>query len=259
MPRVHDIATIRALLNTDRRWSLYALGDLAPEHFPHTAWYRPADDARAILMLYRAFKPTVVFGVGPPEQLAPLLDEIDEPALSLHVPPQMLPLLRRRHDLVGDHAMWRMVLDADAFPHFDPECERLTLDDVPALERLFDDGDVAGERPHYFFPAMVESGVFCGIREGNAIVAVAGTHLVVPAEGIAAVGNIYTRRDARRRGLARRTTAAVAAELVRCNIETIGLNVAQTNVTAARVYEALGFRRYCEFYEGDAVRRPEEK
>ena len=69
----------------------------------------------------------------------------------------------------------------------------------------------------------------------------AGTHLVVPQEGIAAVGNIYTRRDRRGRGLAGRVTAAVVAELLRRGVPTVALNVAQTNATARRVYERVGF------------------
>ena len=56
-----------------------------------------------------------------------------------------------------------------------------------------------------------------------ALVAVAGTHLLAPEEGAAAIGNIYTRRDRRGRGLGRAVTSAVLADLA--GIETVGLNV----------------------------------
>src|SRR5439155_19334107 len=98
-------------------------------------------------------------------------------------------------------------------------------------------------------------GVFCGIREGEDLIAVAGTHLVSAAESVGAVGNIYTRRDRRGRGLATQTTAAVVAELRRLGIATIVLNVSRTNVPAVRVYERLGFRRYCDYFEGRATGR----
>lgn len=68
--------------------------------------------------------------------------------------------------------------------------------------------------------------------------------------GVAAIGNVYTRRDRRGRKLARQTAGAVAAELLARQIPTIVLNVNQKNVAALRVYEALGFRRYCPFWEG---------
>lgn len=102
---------------------------------------------------------------------------------------------------------------------------------------------------------MIEDGVFFGIREGEELVAVAGTHLVAPAEGVGAVGNIYTRRDRRGRGLAARATTAVANELLRRNVRTVALNVSKKNATAIRLYERLGFEKYCLFLEGLAELR----
>jgi predicted GNAT family acetyltransferase len=102
---------------------------------------------------------------------------------------------------------------------------------------------------------MLADGVFYGIREEGALVAAAGTHLAVPAEGIGVLGNIYTRRDRRGRGLAASSTSVVAGELLRMNLSTIALNVAANNETAIRVYERLGFLRYCLYCEGFARRR----
>ena len=104
---------------------------------------------------------------------------------------------------------------------------------------------------------MVEQGVFYGIYEGPNLIAAAGTHLVAPSEGVAAIGNVYTRRDRRGQGLATQVTGAVAAELLRLMPPSaiIALNVVQTNLAAVKVYERLGFARYCAFYEGLAHRR----
>jgi predicted GNAT family acetyltransferase len=92
--------------------------------------------------------------------------------------------------------------------------------------------------------------VFFGTWENGELVAVAGTHLAVPAEGVGAIGNVYTRRDRRGLGLAGALTSAVAGELLRMGVRTIGLNVTQRNAAAIRVYERLGFFRYCDFIEG---------
>jgi predicted GNAT family acetyltransferase len=102
---------------------------------------------------------------------------------------------------------------------------------------------------------MLAEGVYFGVREGSELVAAAGTHLVVPGEGVAAIGNVYTRRDRRGRGLAGRLTGTVAVELVGRGLRTVALNVNQNNATALGVYERLGFVRYCAFVEGLAVRR----
>ena len=52
MPRLHDRDPIRAILNRDRPWAVYALGDLDPEHFVHTRWH-VAEGGRALSMQTR--------------------------------------------------------------------------------------------------------------------------------------------------------------------------------------------------------------
>ena len=99
---------------------------------------------------------------------------------------------------------------------------------------------------------MVDAGVFHGIYEGAALVAAAGTHLLAREEGAAAIGNIYTRRDRRGRGLGRLVTNAVLADLG--GVETIGLNVRTDNDAALHLYESLGFTSHCQFYEALAMR-----
>src|SRR5258706_15624776 len=109
--------------------------------------------------------------------------------------------------------MWRMVLDPASFERPATDAVRLSLADYPALLRLHGDGAAADEAPYFFAPYMVEQGVFYGLYEGTELVAAAGTHIVVPAEGVGAVGNVYTRRDRRGQGLARQVTGAVTHEL----------------------------------------------
>ncbi len=104
-----------------------------------------------------------------------------------------------------------------------------------------------------FYASMVTDGVFFGVYKGEDLIAAAGTHLVARDEGAAAIGNVYVRRDRRGRGLGRAVTAAVLHELA--GIETVGLNVRADNDAAIRVYESLGFVRYCEFREALATAR----
>ena len=255
MPPLDRPAEIRAILETDRPWSVYALGDLSPGLFPHCRWF--AAPGPALAMLYGAFTPPVLLTIGRPDDLRPLLDEIAvEPEVYLHVRTEHLPVLRERFGVQGEAHMWRMQLrSAERLPADAEGVVPLTSADVPALRALYADGEAAGEAPGFFAPSMVEAGVYFGAVEGGELVAAAGTHLVAPVEGVAAIGNVYTRRDRRGRGLGRRTTAAVAAELVRRGVPTVVLNVNQGNAAAIRVYEGLGFERYCPFVEGVAVRR----
>ena len=255
MPPLTDRPAIRALLETDRPWSVYPLGDLAPERFGHCTWLAAPGPEPALLLVYRAFTPPVLFALGRPAAVAGLLDELAaESALFLHVRPEILPLLKASFRIRGDRTMWRLVLDPTRFrPIPTTAAVRLGPADLPALRRLFADGEPAGEAPEFFAPSMLDDGAYFGACEGEDLIAAAGTHLVEPGEGVAAVGNVYTRRDRRGRGLATRLTGAVTAELLSRGLRTIALNVQEDNA-ALGVYERLGFVRYCPFVEGLAVR-----
>jgi ribosomal-protein-alanine N-acetyltransferase len=149
--------------------------------------------------------------------------------------------------------MWRMLLTQDlpAAPPVVP-VERLSADDLQDLQELYRDGEPSGEAPDFFLPSMLAEGVYFAAREAGRLVAAAGTHLAAPSEDLATIGNVYTRRDRRGRGLAGAVTGAVVAELRRSGIGSIALNVRQSNAAALALYHRLGFRRYCPFYEGVA-------
>jgi GNAT superfamily N-acetyltransferase len=257
MPRLTDPSAIRVLLETDRPWAVYALGDLSPSLFARSEWFHAPGPAPALVLLFRGFDIPVLFALGEPRAVLPLLDEIAaEPQFYLHVRPDLVPLLESRYEVRGRKDQWRMLLaPADWRPAVTEGTTPLRPDDLPALQALYADGEATGEAPEFFFPAMLDAGVYFGAWEANELVAAAGTHLVEPAEGVAAIGNVYTRRDRRGLGLAGRLTGAVAAELLRRELRTVALNVNQGNGPAIRVYQRLGFARYCDFVEGLAVRR----
>jgi len=144
------------------------------------------------------------------------------------------------------HPMFRMRLEGT--PADLGATIRLGTADLPALRGLYADGAARQEIPDFFEDSMVDAGIYFGVRDAGELVAVAGTHVLTPRA--AAVGNVYVRHDARRRGLAARVTAAVARELRQRGIETVVLNVRQDNATAIRVYEKLGFVVHGEFLEG---------
>jgi ribosomal protein S18 acetylase RimI-like enzyme len=247
---------IRELLEIDRVWGAYPLGDLAPGFFEHCSWFRPPGSSTALVMVYREFTPPVVFAQGDPGALATILDEFStEPSIYLHVRPEILPVLETRYEIVELRHMWRMILEREAYHSAStPDVVRLSSAQESAVRQLYDDGAGSGERPDFFFPSMLDAGVFYGLWEADELVAVAGTHLVAPSEDVAAIGNVYTRRDRRGRGLATRVISAVVDELLRLKIRTIVLNVNRSKTSAVRLYERLGFTKHCNYCEGLGTR-----
>jgi ribosomal protein S18 acetylase RimI-like enzyme len=244
MPRLTDKNEIRTRLHRDPGWSVYALGDLSPSMFSKTQWFAPD-----LTLVVQDYGTTILFAIGP-GSVREALEFVTGP-VHLQVRGDALDEVARHAAVSSVRLMWRMTWTGDRTPSPAAITARLRASDVAALEALYVDGESSGESPDFFFASMVADGVFHGIFEGTALVAAAGTHLVAREEGAAAIGNVYTRRDRRGRGLGRLTTTAVLGEL--SGVETIGLNVRADNETALRLYESLGFARHCQFYEALAM------
>ncbi|HUQ89915.1 MAG TPA: GNAT family N-acetyltransferase [Vicinamibacterales bacterium] len=240
--RLTDKTQIRALLQSDPRWCVYAIGDLTPRMFVKCSWFTPD-----IALVLHDYGTSILFAHG--------TGSIEE-ALSHVAWPVHLQLQQDAIDEVARHAtvtnvkhMWRMSWDGGETEIADG-VKRLGPTDLGALKRLYADGESSGESPDFFHDSMVADGVFFGVYEGPDLIAAAGTHLFAPDEQAAAIGNVYTRRDRRSQGLSRQVTSAVLHRLR--YVTTVGLNVRHDNAAAIRVYESLGFVKHCDFYEGIA-------
>ena len=245
MPRLTDKDEIRQYLRRDPAWSVYALGDLEPTMFPKTLWFSPD-----LTLILRDYGTAILFAMGP-GSVREALEYVDG-AVHLQVQRDALDEVARYAAVSSPSLMWRMTWTGDRLTSTGGVTTRLGPSDVPALLALYADGESTGESPDFFFPTMVADGVFHGVYEGPELVAAAGTHLLAREEGAAAIGNVYTRRDRRGRGLGRLTTSAVLGELA--GIETIGLNVRADNDAALHLYQSLGFTRHCWFYEAVGIR-----
>jgi len=248
MPRLSDRAAIRAILRRDLGWGVYALGDLAPPMFPKTQWFSSGSGSDLTLVL-NDFGTSILFAMGT-ESIREALDHVQWP-VHLQLQQDGLAEVARYAEIETQCQMWRMVWVGGAGRAGGAGAVRLGAADVPALLRLYSDGEATGESPDFFYPSMVTDGVFFGAYEGGALVAAAGTHLFAPEEHAVAIGNIYTMRECRGRGLGRLVTSAVI-EAVK-NIGTVGLNVRAGNPAALHLYESLGFVRHCPFHEGLAA------
>jgi ribosomal protein S18 acetylase RimI-like enzyme len=114
-----------------------------------------------------------------------------------------------------------------------PEPVELTAADVPEMLDL-----IARAQPGPFRPRTRELGRYLGIREGGALVAMAGERLRPP--GWTEVSAVCTAPEARGRGHAARLVNAVVAG-VTARGERPFLHVAEANTGAIALYERLGF------------------
>lgn len=241
---------ILAFLKTDRIYAGYAIGDLEPGLFEQCEWFGSGQERSlaALALVFHGFKPSVLFLMGEPSSLAGIL-------LAPAIPRQIYLNCREEHLAVagslyrwdGLAPMWRMSLGTIAGRPSSANPIRLGPQDAKELVALYGLG--GGEA---FNPIQMERGVYYGVIAGGSIVAVAGTHLVSPTYRVAAIGNVFTHPGWRGHGYGRAATRAVAAALRRRGIRDVILNVSQANHIAVRLYEDIGFKRHCAFFEGPA-------
>lgn len=251
--RLTDRSQILAYLETDRLYAAYAIGDLEAGMFEHSAWAGAERVGRlqALALYFRGLNPPPLFLMGDADGLRAILGDTLHPE-RVYLTCRTAHLGMTRDFYAWDEVvpMWRLALRPARFRPVGGGSVRLGPGHAGQLAALYGLGGGGA-----FSPAQIERGVFCGVLSGDRLVAAAGTHLVSPTYGVAAVGNVFTHPDYRGRGYGTATTSAVLAELLRLGIRDVVLNVAQDNVAAIRIYERLGFERYCPFLEGPASAR----
>ena len=251
--RLSEPAEIAAFLEQDRWYAAYALGDLEPGFFEQCQWFGAdhGGELRSLALLFEGLDPPALFLMGEPIGITLILGAALRPATVMFIVREShLPSLKT-HYLTGEiDFMLRMSLTAPDFrPVSTLGVERLGPGYAGELARLYESA-----HGNAFSPYQLAQGIFYGVKEQGRLVSAAGTHLVAKTMGIAAVGNVCTYPEQRGRGYATRCTSAVCADLLASGLDVV-LNVARDNADALHVYQKLGFRVYCPFVEGIAVRR----
>ncbi len=129
---------------------------------------------------------------------------------------------------------------------------RLGTADVPEMLDL-----VERAQPGPLLPRTIELGLYLGIRDHGALVAMAGTRLHLP--GYTEISAVCTDDAHRGRGLAKVLVGRMVDEILGRG-ETACLHAVSTNTPAIRLYETLGFttRREMDFalLSPEGLRRP---
>lgn len=240
--------SLRRALEQDRVWCAYALADLDPEHARYARWLRREG---TVVLMYSGLEPPVLFAHGDPGAAMELLNEVPPAEYQYTLLPTHRARLGGRLRPRKEMRMWRMALrPSDYRPADAAGAVRLGGGDLLELEAMFEGHP---DRPDAFHPRQLELGPFYGVRQSGVLVAIAGVHVLSLAAGVAAIGNVFTLPQARRRGLGGAVSSAVVTDLLKQGVNTVVLNVAMDNAPALRVYRRLGFLPFCGYYEGVGV------
>lgn len=220
---------------------IYAIADLEEPFWSGSRWCR-RDDAVVGLVALPSGEGLACYGVATRDEpgtlalfreLAPVLPS----GLLITGPVGLADALRRERRLVwdGPHTRFELV-DLAALPPVDRRLVPLGPDDLGEVRTFYD----AEPGAAFFAPHMLADDTFVGIRDGDRLVAAAGTHVVSSQRRLAAIGSVLTLGSHRGRGLGRAVTVGVVDRLGD-RVDVVGLNVADHNAPARRIYESIGF------------------
>ena len=257
-----DKKGILAFLEQDRIYAAYAIGDLEPSLFAQCQWFGAEynGETQALALFFTGLRPPALFTMGDGDGVAAILDSALQPRRAYFTcPAEHLPVVEAYYALNEIEEMFRMAIAPADFRRVPDPAVKLDLSHLDALRQLYRLG--GGDA---FAPYQLRDGVYYGIEADNHLVSAAGTHLVSPTVGVAAVGNIFTHPDHRRRGYGTACTSQVVEELLALRQAVvvslsnhqdktqgldIVLNVNRENAEAIGIYEKLGFGKYCPYIE----------
>ena len=247
-----DPEEIRSQLRTRVEYTAYALGQLEPELFVRTRWYRAFGDTGTGLVLHsRGGLGDATFTMGDATAV--------EAILSIHpgrantyatCQPQHLDALKSVYRLANQQPMVRMGVLKGGFLPIEGATVQLSGLDIRRINGLYGtDGTTS-----YYVPEHIDAGLYRGVMVDGRLVAVAGTHVVSRQERVAVVGNVFTHPAYRGRGYATAVTSAVTEALF-AFCDHVVLTVDPTNRPAISAYQKLGYREVCQLVEASAVRK----
>ena len=247
-----DRGELRRILTPYRAHAAYALGQLQPGLFARSEWWvARGAHGQALLLHSRGGLGNALFALGAVEALEALLQLHPGPRHAfLTCEVHQLETVLRHYHLSERQSLLRMLVDRETFRPVEGNVRRLTGRDIRQINRLYRiDGT-----PAFYTAENIDDAVYYGAYDSERIVAVAGTHVVSPAEGIAVVGNVFTHPAHRGSGLGTLVTSAVTQRLL-ASCQEVVLSVDPSNAAAARAYQRLGYREVGRLIEGAAVRR----
>lgn len=251
--RLTDPTEIKSFLQQDRSYAAYAIGDLEPGFLEQSRWFGAGvtGELRSLVLLFEGLDPPALFLMGDGTGISLVLGTALRPDFVMFTcRDSHLAALQSHYQASEIEQMLRMTLaPLDFRPVSAFGVERLGPGYTGELARLY--SSVHGNA---FTPFQLAQGVFYGVKHQGRLVSAAGTHILARKMGMAAVGNVCTFPEYRGKGYATCCTSAVCADLLALGLDVV-LNVAQDNPDAIHIYKKLGFRDYCPFVEGIAVRK----
>ncbi|MBW4633673.1 MAG: GNAT family N-acetyltransferase [Iphinoe sp. HA4291-MV1] len=250
---LHKKDEIEAFLRHHPFLHLYEMGDLDDFFWSYTIWYalQDSNSIRQIVLLYIGAELPVLLGLteGSGEEMSELLQSILHllpKRFYAHLSNSIVETFAKDYQIQSHGIYNKMGLtNLSSLNKVDTSfVEQMSQSDLQELETLYQ----ISYPGNWFNSGMMETGHYYGVRQGSALVSVAGVHIYSPQYRVAALGNVTTHPNFRKQGLATKVCAKLCQSLLN-SVDYIGLNVKADNTGAISCYEKLGFEKIAVYGE----------
>jgi GNAT superfamily N-acetyltransferase len=252
---IKDRPALEKYFRRDLALHLYSLGDLDDFYWPRITCYgiQTGKGLKNITPFYSGEDLPVLMAFGDlnPDYLEQLQSLLPDQFYA-HLSPGLINhftdnFLITEH---GDHFKMALV-NPDLIPQTNTQKTfLLTETDLPEIHQLYQDS----YPDNAFDPRMLMTGQYIGIRHQGRLISIAGIHTYSSDYRVAALGNITTHPQYRRKGYGKAVTAHLCQHL-EGTVDFIGLNVKCDNQSALSLYQSLGFRISSEYGEFSLQKR----
>jgi GNAT superfamily N-acetyltransferase len=243
---LQDKAELEHFLRKNTALNIYQIGDLDNFYWNNTTWYglKENDSLKVVVLIYKAPPFKVLLALTPEneiEYIKKLLKSLSNKLpdkFYAHLSPGLEQIFEPEYNLKSHGKYQKMFLtDFSKINNSDDNnIINLNKKDLEEIFRLYN----KSYPENSFDPRMIETGMYYGLKINNKLVCISGVHVYSESYKVAALGNITTHPDYRRKGYGQRVTAHLC-KILSAKVDAIGLNVGQDNIPAIKCYNNLGF------------------
>ena len=195
------------------------------------------------------FKKTSILTRGLPEVVEEILDKVNYKKAFFIIPKEHEKLVKERYNLSDVGGFELMYTTRQRFkPTYIEQVEELNIKNLDEVDFFLKKHGVKA-----WSPEQLNLWPFYCIRKNLKIVSIAGTLAVYKkTPGAALIGNVYTKKEHRRRGYASAVSSALTSKLLE-HLKYVTLWVREENAVAVSLYEKLGYQKSEIFIIGSGM------
>jgi ribosomal protein S18 acetylase RimI-like enzyme len=241
---LHDKSIILAALKKDTELQIYGIGDLDDFFWNKSIYFALTDNNNVFstAQLYVSQKTPTLLAFCNAEfnytyKLLERLKSILPNQFIAHLSPGLSDVFGKENIIENYGTSYKMSLKKEGQEIGDTNIRKLTAGDLKIMQDFY----IVSYPQNWFDSRMLDTNKYYGYFVYDKLVGISGVHVYSEKYKVAALGNIATHPDHRGQQIGYKLTSVLCNDLIKNQVEFIGLNVKSENTHAMNCYKKIGF------------------